>query len=367
MPERVAFLLGKDPATARGGDVTMSGLLREIAAERYDTTLICLSDTPGTLDDGVVRVPKPAVSLPALAARSAVRRRSLVHCRFDVDALTAAIEASRADRFVAVHSYMAESYLRSAGADPADGLLVSSEVSEAAVWRSSRGALGRVEVGRLRRDEERVRRAARAVAGYDRDEVDRWTAAGHHAAHWLPLTLPPADTVDIAAAPPRLALLGNRTWAPNAEAADRLVAWWPEISAGIPDAELVLVGAVATHPGALPPGVTDVGEVEDVAAVLGSCRGLAAPIETGGGVRVKMLEAAARGLPVVTTPAGVGAIEAALGITAAAGRDAFVAACRALLLDADAAAAEGARLHRENSRRWAERTGQDAVHRWLAA
>lgn len=368
MPDgRIAFLMGKDPRTAHGGDVTMSGVLRAIAGERYATELICLSDRPELVEPDVVRVPKPPVSVPALAARSVVRRRSLVHTRFDVDGLREAVERSSADRFVAVHAYLAEPYLRAAGTRPGRDLLVSNEISEAEVWRRTRGALGRVEARRLARDEARVHGLARAVGGYDRDEVGRWRADGV-AAHWLPVTLPPAEPVDPTAAPPRLVLLGNRTWGPNARAADRLVGWWPEISAGIPDAELVLVGAPAPGPAtAVPRGVRDLGEVDDVTAVLAGCRGLAAPIEVGGGVRVKMLEAAARGLPVVTTPSGVGPLEDALGLVPTGGQDEFVAACRALLLDADAAGAVGARLHAANAARWRERTGQDAVLGWLAA
>jgi glycosyltransferase involved in cell wall biosynthesis len=140
-------------------------------------------------------------------------------------------------------------------------------------------------------------------------------------------------------------------------------------SAGIPDAELVLVGPPAsdTSAGRLPAGVTDLGFVEEIDRVLAGCRGLAAPISVGGGVRVKMLEAASRGLPVVSTVDGLGSIELSLGMTAAVDRADFVQQCRALLLDSEAAADAGARLHAANGERWSARTGQDAVHAWLSA
>jgi len=366
VPERLAFLLGKDPRTAYGGDVTMSGVLRAIAAERYDTELICLSDRPTAYaDSGTTRVAKPELSLPGLALRSARSRRSLVHTRFDVDGVREAVERSGADRFVAIHAYMAEPVLR---AGRGDDLVVSTEISEAGVWRRTRGPAGRVEARRLASDEWRVVRAARSVGGYDRTEMDSLRRRGIAQAHWLPVTLPPADPVDLAASPPRLVLLGNRTWGPNADAARRLVQWWPDISSGVAGAELVLVGAPpAGRPVELPRGVTDLGTVDDVTPVLAGCRALVAPIEVGGGVRVKVLEAAARGLPVVSTPAGVGAVEAALGLTAAGDRDAFVGRCRALLHDVDEAVAAGSALHAANARRWEERHGQDAVLRWLAA
>lgn len=364
MRERVAFLLGKDPALARGGDITLFRLLRSIAEERYDTEVICLSEQPDQVQRGVVRVAKPELRLPVLAARSAARRRSLVHTRFDVDGLRDAVERSAAHRYVAVHAYLAEPYLRSAGAAPEERLLVSNEVSEAPVW-ASRGPLGRVEARRLARDERRVLRAARGVASYDADEVAAHREAGLPSV-WLPLTLPPAPQADVAATPPRLVLLGNRHWAPNAQAAQRMVELWPAVSAGIPDAELWLVGPRRDADVVTGPGIVDHGEVTDVGPLLAACRALVAPVDTGGGVRVKVLEAAARGLPVVSTPAGVGSIESLLGLTPADG-DGFVARCRALLLDADLAAAEGGALYRSNTHHWQQRTGRDAVLDWLAS
>ncbi|WP_243640454.1 glycosyltransferase [Nocardioides jejuensis] len=366
---RITFLLGKDPSLARGGDVTLFGLLRRIAEERHETSVICLSEEPGRVEPGVVRVAKPPVALPRIAARAALHRRSLVHERFDIDGLVAAVEASEAsgasggDRVVAVHSYLAEPYLRAAGADPSR-LLVSTEVSEAPVWRS-RGLAGRVEARRIERDELRIARTARAIAGYDASEMEARRERGINA-RWLPLTLPPAPAVDVAASSPRLVLLGNRHWSPNARAVDRMLAWWPSIARGIPGAELWLVGPRPDGPKVALPGVVDHGEVRDVAPLLAGCRAMVAPVAVGGGVRVKVLEAAARGLPVVTSPAGVGSIESLLGLDAVPD-DGFVARCRALLGDADAAAAEGARLHATNEALWTGRRGRDAVLDWLDA
>lgn len=361
-PLRVAFLLGKDPALARGGDVTLSTLLRRIAAERHETRVICLSEEPDRREHGVVRVAKPPVSLPRIAGRAALRRRSLVHERFDVDGLVAAVEATEADRVVAVHSYLAEPYLRAANGDPAR-LLISTEVSEAPVWRS-RGLAGRAEARRIERDELRVARRARAIAGYDADEMAARRALGINA-HWLPLTLPPEPPVDVAGSAPRLVLLGNRQWPPNARAVDRMLGWWPAIARGIPGAELWLVGPRPGDPVKMS-GVVDHGEVDDVAPLLAECRAMVAPVQVGGGVRVKVLEAAARGLPVVTSPAGVGSIEALLGLDRVPD-DGFVARCRALLTDAGAAAAEGARLHAVNADLWHGRRGRDSVLDWLDA
>jgi len=367
MVERLAFLLGKDPATSLGGDVTMFHAMRDIASERYDTEIICLSEQPELEEPGVVRVRKPPLALPSLAVESLARRRSLLHVRFDVDGLREAVEKSSADRFVALHCHLAEAYLRARDVRPDQDLFVSTEILESTVWGQTHGLAGRIEARRLRRDERRVAGAARAVAGYDRDEMDEFRATGIDA-HWLPMTLPPATPVDVASTPPRIVMLGNRTWRPNAEAADTIMRLWPRIAADVPDAELWLVGPrpddVAVD---LPAGVRDLGMVEDMDAVLDDCRALTAPVGVGGGVRVKLLEAAARGLPVVCTTEAVGSIEASIGMTATPDEDAFVARCRELLLDADLAAGEGSRLHATNASRWSDRVGQDAVLGWLGA
>ncbi len=367
MAERLAFLLGKDPSTSHGGDMTMFRAIQAMASERYETEIICLSEQPGRHDPDITRVPKPPLALASVAARSLARRRSLLHTRFDVDGLRDAVERSSADRFVALHCHLAEPYLRARGARPAEDLLVSTEILESKIWPRTHGFAGRVEAIRLRRDEHRVVGAARAVAGYDSDDMAAYRSAGIDA-HWLPLTLPPASPVDVVATPPRIVMLGNRTWRPNAEAADTMVRLWPRIAAGIPDAELCLVGEPPSHPVAdLPPGVRDLGPVDDVDDVLDHGRVLTAPVTVGGGVRVKLLEAAARGIPVVCSSEAVGSIEAAIGMASSADEDDFVARCRAFLLDADLAAREGSRLHDVNASRWSDRVAQDAVLAWLGS
>jgi hypothetical protein len=366
MAERLAFLLGKDPATSLGGDMTMFRALQSIAEEKFDTEIICLSDQPDRVDADIARVPKPPLALPRLAMASMAARRSLLHVRFDVDGLVAAVENSSADRFVAFHCHLAEPYLRSAGASPSEDLLVSTEILESKIWPLTHGLPGRLESRRLRRDEQRIVAAARAVAGYDRDDIVAFQSSGHEA-HWIPLTLPPTTPVDVAATAPRIVMLGNRLWRPNAEAADTMVRLWPRIAAGLPDAELWLVGHQPARPHLdLPAGVIDHGMVDDVDAVLSQCRVLTAPVTVGGGVRVKLLEAAARGIPVVCSPEAVGSIEASINMTPAVDVDDFVAQCRALLVDVDRAADDGSRLHDTNAERWNDRVPQEAVLRWLA-
>ena len=76
MAERLVFLIGKDPATSHGGDMTMFRTMRAIASERYLTEVMCLSDRPDLVEPDTTRIPKPPIRLPMLAVRSLTRRRS---------------------------------------------------------------------------------------------------------------------------------------------------------------------------------------------------------------------------------------------------------------------------------------------------
>lgn len=367
---RIAFLIPKDPTSAHGGDVMMSKLTTSLAATNHDVVRICLSPDAGTLPDepGLVRVHKEPARSWATVSRSVRYRQSLVHARFNTDGMVAAINDVEADLYVAEHNYMAESFLRSERAGGPAPLFVNTTNSESLVWAQLHGTLGRLQGRRIRNDELRTARAAYAVSTYDADEAAWYRDGGCPRVTWLGITLPPAEQIDIAGSGPRLVFLGDRTWPPNAQAAEIIRAWWPEISLGFPDAELVIVGRPAEGEQVVQrPGITEVGFVEDLAGLLGSCRAMVAPIQVGGGVRVKILEAATHGLPVVATSTGVGSLSELFGITPYDDQAGFVARCRELLADAAVAAAEGTRLFRANAEHWASDGPQRIVDDWLSS
>jgi glycosyltransferase involved in cell wall biosynthesis len=312
------------------------------------------------------RIRKPDVNMARIALQSMHRNRSFVHTRFDVDELVPALDSTQSDVYIAEHSYMAEAYLRSRRADSPSRLLVNTVNPESSVWTATRGIVGRFDGPRIRRDELRVARAAYSLGTYDSDEAEDYRRNGVARVHWLDVTLPPAQQTDLAQTPPHLAFLGDRTWAPNEEAFRLLIEWWPLISAGIPDAQLFVIGKRAYNPPPqLPDGMTDLGFVDDLDAVLGQCRALVAPIVTGGGVRVKILDAASRGIPLIGTRAAVGSLAPILGLATYDSRMAFVERCRELLLDRTAAMAEGTRLHSANADRWWSGACQRTVESWL--
>jgi glycosyltransferase involved in cell wall biosynthesis len=364
---KVVFLLGKDPVHEHGGDVALSNLMIDIAAKTFDVSVICLSKQraaseteflPGGLH--LTTVAKPPIRPLNLLAGASRRRRSLVHVRFDTDDLVAAIDRNDADIFVAEHSYMAESFLRSSLFGKRS-LVVDTNVSQTLVWRATRGLLGRVEAPRLDRDELRVALAADAVGTYDAEAAASYLSRGVRTARFVAVTLPPAEQVDISASGPRLVFLGARTWPPNQEAFLRALELWPRIADGIPGAELCVVGAQKSggREPKYPVGVRDLGFVDDLHQFLGTCRAMIAPITTGGGVRVKILEAARIGLPVVGTSAAVGSLSEVFNLCAFDDDEALISECQRLLRDPGAAVAAGQAIFEANRDHW--QSGQVAT------
>ncbi|TRW80487.1 glycosyltransferase [Mycolicibacterium sp. 018/SC-01/001] len=365
----VTFLLSKDPLTEHGGDIALSRLVMRLAAEAFDVSAICLSSSSETLDTELAstgvrltRVVKPAVDARSLLTRAIRRRRSLVHVRFDTPELAAAIERTDAEVFVAEHNYMGESFLRTRHYRDRR-FVVNTVNTESEVWRATRGVLGRIEAPRLVRDELRVARAADAVGTYDADEAQWYVQQGVSGARWIDLTMEPIDQLDLSATSRRLVFLGTRDWPPNQEAFLEALRLWPAISDGIAGAELVVIGA--KKPGApdvaLPDGVRDLGFVDDLRGMLATCRALIAPVRTGGGVRVKILDAARMGLPVIATSAAVGSLGSLFGLRTFDDDTEFVDECRRFLLESAVSAAAGTDLYQRNADHWRQRRPHEAV------
>ncbi len=109
-------------------------------------------------------------------------------------------------------------------------------------------------------------------------------------------------------AAPTLLLLGIYSYTPNAVGAGHLLARiWPRIRAAVPDARLVIAGA---FPELIPgydragPGVEFRGFVDDLDALYAEARVAVVPLLSGGGTRIKIIEAAAYARAIVSTRVG---------------------------------------------------------------
>jgi glycosyltransferase involved in cell wall biosynthesis len=136
----------------------------------------------------------------------------------------------------------------------------------------------------------------------------------------LPISVDAQGTATLGARPPRPALLyvGGLHWPPNADAVRYFIdEIWPLILRDTPGATLTVVGrddapvASALRQTA---GVHLAGYVDDVSPYFEQARALVVPLRAGGGMRVKILETLARGLPVVSTSIGYEGIDAVPGV-----------------------------------------------------
>ena len=147
-----------------------------------------------------------------------------------------------------------------------------------------------------------------------------------------------------------LAYLGSYDAEANVDAAQRLVR---EVLPLVPGARVLLIGrAPSPRVRALAgPRVEVTGEVPDVAAALARASVLVAPIALGVGVRNKVLEAMAAGLPVAATSLALQGIGASRGVIAGESAAELADAVTRLLDDPGAGAANRERVLTEHT--WA--------------
>jgi len=173
--------------------------------------------------------------------------------------------------------------------------------------------------------------------------------------------LPPAAVADAAPAlAPVVLLLATWSWPPNVRGALRFLAeGWAALAAAVPGVRLRIVGkgapaslraAAAAAPASA--SIEWLGYVPDLAAVWAGADALLVPLWEGAGVRVKIVEALAAGVPIVATPLGAEGLELEAGRDYQLGRTAveLAQATAALLARPDRGRAQARAAH-ERARR----------------
>jgi glycosyltransferase involved in cell wall biosynthesis len=177
-----------------------------------------------------------------------------------------------------------------------------------------------LEWRRLRRYEGEVCRSAAAVMSVSAEDRTALLDAGAaEPIPVIPIAVDVAGVQPVRRRPDAQGILSMATmyWPPNIDS----VLWFarealPHIRRQIPDAPFYIVGArppaevVAL---ASDPTIQVTGYVEDPMPYLESSALLIVPLRAGGGMRVKILEALARGIPVVSTTIGAEGIDATHG------------------------------------------------------
>jgi glycosyltransferase involved in cell wall biosynthesis len=140
---------------------------------------------------------------------------------------------------------------------------------------------------------------------------------------------------------PSLLFIGSYLYQPNVDAAEFLIhKVWPHVRQKHPGARLTIAGTPEDRIfgcSSPPPGVSFTGFVDDVASLYSRSRVVCAPILSGGGTRVKIIEAAAYAKAIVATRIGAEGLEMRDGRELLLRDDAvsFAEACLRLLEDPD--------------------------------
>ncbi|WP_203415603.1 glycosyltransferase [Candidatus Scalindua japonica] len=110
-----------------------------------------------------------------------------------------------------------------------------------------------------------------------------------------------------------LLFIGSYNYTPNVIAAEYLInKIWPYVYKAVPDARLLIAGTYPENISCFKtkiPGVEFTGFVDDLDKLYQQSRVICCPILSGGGTRLKIIEAAAYGKPVVSTTIGAEGIE----------------------------------------------------------
>lgn len=146
------------------------------------------------------------------------------------------------------------------------------------------------------------------------------------------------DRTELRGERPTLFFVGALDYEPNAEAVEWFVRdVFPAVRAAVPDARVRIVGRGADRVAwvADEPGVELLGPVADLGVELAGADASIVPIRVGAGTRLKVVEALANRLPLVTTTVGSEGIEVRDGREALVRDDAagFAAACATVLGD----------------------------------
>lgn len=204
----------------------------------------------------------------------------------------------------------------------------------------------RREARLLDRIERQAVRRCNAVFAVSEQEASHFRSLGANAVHVIPNGVDCGAVADLptgrAGTPPTVLFLGTMSWGPNAAAATYLsLDVMMFLRDKVPGVRLLVVGRdppsrLASRPDL---GIEVTGAVTDVRPYLRQANVMAVPLDAGGGTRLKVLEAFAAGLPVVSTAVGAEGIEATPGVHyVAAEKPGFAGALGRLLLEPDRAA-----------------------------
>lgn len=316
-------------------------VLRHLAGAGYEITLLAFSresDTAESIDHvrqfctAVYTVPMKRsrvrdawhfgrslmTGIPFLIARDSVAEMTSMAGRL---AASGGVDAIHADQL-----WMAQYALSAARAVPGKAprlVLDQHNAMYLIPQRLAESVAGPVQRALLRREASLMRRYEADTCGRfndvvwvtadDQEAVDLPEPPAGPRAYVIPICVDPQETPVIkrTARPHRVTFLGGLHWPPNAAG----IVWfarevWPSVRAACPNAVLTIIGK--SPPKELDgcgEGIEVTGYVDDPMPYLKETAVFIVPLHAGGGMRVKILDAWAWGLPVVSTTIGAEGID----------------------------------------------------------
>jgi polysaccharide biosynthesis protein PslH len=310
-------------------------LLRELARRGWQVSLFSLlhGPAPSPEDEAVLRELCEAVTLEPIDVSTRARARRLTaaivarrafHTRYfysrpaaerlarrlDVDAFDAITAES-----LYMYPYLPEGLRQTAVLDTLNAEVRRVEGMAAALRRSPRGIVARLQLEPVRRYEAEAARNVARVVAVSEDEARYFRVLAPGKVEVVPNgvdceNVPVRTTTP---AEPRLLFVGSMDYSANVDAVEYLI---DEILPRVrrTDARIAIVGSNprpavrrAAHRSVL--AVELLGQVPSTAPHFERSRVLLVPLRFGGGTRLKILEALARGVPVLTTAIGCEGLE----------------------------------------------------------
>jgi glycosyltransferase involved in cell wall biosynthesis len=153
---------------------------------------------------------------------------------------------------------------------------------------------------------------------------------------WVPITVDDRAPVDAAMADHDVLFVGTLSYPPNVAALQRLARMWPPLQRRVAGISCLVAGA---RPGAqvvrmaTAHGWDLCADFDDVASIHARGRVAVAPLDHAAGIQIKVLDAAALGVPQVVSPTAVAGLADGLPAEVADGDQQFVNAISRLLAD----------------------------------
>ncbi|WP_298015134.1 glycosyltransferase family 4 protein [uncultured Aquabacterium sp.] len=380
-----------------GGKARQFHLIRELASRGHKLTLLVQSKTEadaateaalGPLVERLVVLPRRALRHPRTLWHAAVSPLPLLTtvnafapeltCRF-----ASLLDEGGWDVVQIEHSYGFEPFEAELARRAQPFVLtehnVESELGAATYgkWPAALRLLARYDQARARRWERHVLSRADAIVAVTESDARTLQALGGRPAYVVPNGV---DTRAFSEVWPNVhsrhvLFLGNYEYAPNIDAVEwALTHIWPRVWQRMPEAHFTVCGhgLPAGWRSRFPdPRVHFHGYVARLADVQSASAAFLAPLRFGGGSKLKVLEAMAAGLPLVSTREGLSGLGARDGVHARVGdtADALADALVRTLSDPAAARAmgESARAHVREHFDWSQAAARlEAVYARLS-